>query len=293
MNKSDYASQEPARITVDIDGGDIAGWRWMNEHKPPLLFCHATGFCASVYKRMLQAVSADFDIFAIDLRGHGRSTLPADPRRLRSWNIYARDIAAFLDHSHKTDWTLAGHSMGGVTITMAAQGRADIRALKLIEPVAIPPSYALAAKTPFWGFFARNIPLVRQAARRRAAWPDRASAAASYTRKALFAHWADGVLADYLEDGLAETPEGVRLACEPAWEAATFAAHANDFWTAVAKAPAPITVLAADHPSTTTRADARERFKRRGASVTLISGVSHLAPMENPGLVADFIAGMS
>ncbi len=289
MKKNDMMGAAPVRMATDMDGGALAGWRWPNAQKPPLLFCHATGFCASVYKQMLQALSADFDIYALDLRGHGRTELAADPDQLQSWNIYARDISQFLNAHKRTNWILAGHSMGAVTATMAARGRNDIDALKLIEPVAMPPLLAYAAKLPIWPYCARRLPLVQQAARRRSHWPDRAAAQSSYARKKLFAGWSEGVLSDYLEDGLCEDGEGVSLACAPRWEAATFAAQANHFWKAVADAPAAVSVLAADHPSTTTGSVARNRFSRFGASVALVGDVSHLAPMENPDLVAKFV----
>lgn len=281
----------PTRFTHDTAEGALAGWRWPNEGKPPLLFCHATGFCASVYKQMLQLLSDDFDIFALDMRGHGRTSLPVDPHGLRSWRIYARDISAFLDWRSQNAWTLSGHSMGAVTAAMAATGRCDIQALKLIEPVAMHPLYALAAKTPFWGLAAARIPLVRQASKRRSAWRDKAAAQASYARKALFRKWVDGVLEDYLEDGLTKTANGVALACDPVWEAATFAAQANDFWPAVARAPAPVAVLAAGPGSSTVGPDARRRFRRCGAAVTSADSACHLIPMEDPVLSAEFILG--
>jgi len=291
MTKGDAARDAPTRMTTAIGGGVIAGWHWSQAGKPPLLFCHATGFCASVYKQMLQALSADFDVFAIDLRGHGRTRLDANPDHLRSWNIYARDIAEFLNFQNKTNWTLAGHSMGAIAATMAARGRTDIASLKLIEPVAMPPLLALAAKMPIWSFYAQRLPMVQQAARRRSAWPDRAAVEATYARKRLFAAWADGVLSDYLEDGLCDIADGVSLACAPRWEAATFAAQANPFWAALAHAPAPVSVLAADHPSTTAPGAAQRRFARFGAAVALVGGVSHLAPMEDPDLAARFVLG--
>lgn len=273
------------------EDGALAGLRWARADKPPLLYCHATGFCASAYKQMLQILSADFDVYALDMRGHGRTALPADPPALRSWDVYAGDVAAFLDREDRRDWTLAGHSMGAVTAALAARGRDDIRALKLIEPVAPPPVFAFAAKTPLWPLLSRRIPLVAQAARRRAAWPDRAAVAENYAGKALFRNWAEGVLADYLEDGLTQTAEGVRLSCDPAWEAATFAAQANDFWGAVRRAPAPVSVLVADHPTTTAGSGARRRLRRFGAVVTATAAASHLAPLEKPGFAAQFVAG--
>ncbi|MEO1136065.1 MAG: alpha/beta hydrolase [Pseudomonadota bacterium] len=282
---------EPQEITVPLEDGDMAGLHWRAGGKQPLLFLHATGFCASVYKQMLTHLSGAYDIYALDLRGHGRSALPADPARLKSWHVYAADVCAFLDQQGREGWVLAGHSMGAATAVMAARGRADVAALQLIEPVAMPALFSLAARTPFWRFLAARIPMVSQAARRRNGWPNREAVKASYARKPIFKSWRPGVLEDYLEGGLREDGEGVALACDPKWEAATFAAHANDFWAAARVAPAPISVYAANHPSSTVPAMARRGFRRLGACVTEKSGPTHLAPMEEPAELANFLAG--
>lgn len=283
------------RFCVDIGDGAVAGWRWPTAGAPPLVFSHATGFCASAYKKMLRRLAGVFDVYAVDLRGHGRTSLPTDAARLRNWMIYARDLRALLDRlsaraGDDRRWTLAGHSCGAVVSVLAARGRRDIAALALVEPVAMPPRTALAARLPFWRAQARRFPLVKGALERRAEWPDRDAVLKSYERKRLFSTWAAGALEDYLEDGLIETAEGVRLACDPGWEAATFAAHGHDFWGAVAAAPAPITVLGADDKSSTLFGRAPRRFERRGAVVRRLQGVTHLLPLENPGAAADFIA---
>ncbi len=284
------AEPDPIRFTVSLDDGTLAGLRWKNDQAPPLLFCHATGFCASAYKQMLSRLAANFDVYALDMRGHGRTTLPADARSLRSWRLYAADIARFLDLKSESGWTLAGHSMGGVTATLAAQNRKDVAALRLIEPVVMPALYTMAAHSPVWPLIAGRLPIVRQAARRRSRWPAREDALAAYGRKGLFRGWAEGVLADYLEDGLTKDNEGVRLSCAPQWEAATFAAQANDFWGAVRGAPAPVAALAAADPGSTFPPYARRRLARAGFRIEEAPGVSHLIPMERPDIAAQFVA---
>jgi pimeloyl-ACP methyl ester carboxylesterase len=283
---------EPVRFSASLSGGSMAGWRWVNDDAPPLLFCHATGFCASVYKQMLQHLSGVYDVFALDMRGHGKTDLPADPKRLRSWDIYARDIAAFLDSQKREGWTLAGHSMGGVVVTVAAKNRPDIAALRLIEPVVMPAYLTFAARTPFWRLASARIPIVRGAAKRRASWPDRNQVLKSYQRKRIFSGWAEGVLGDYLEDGLvvADGACGVSLACDPRWEAATFAAHANDFWGAIRSSGVPVRVLAADEASSTIPGRARMRCDSLGVRVRELAGLTHLAPMEDPARCAEFLA---
>lgn len=283
------------RFAVALPEGSVAGWRFQNSGAPRLLFCHANGFCASAYRKMLSLLAPRFDVFAIDLRGHGRTSLPADPRKLRDWRVYAGDIAAVLDHPSMQGgtWILAGHSCGAASAALAAEGRTDVARLALIEPVAPPPALALIASTPLWPVLAGRMPLARNARARRSRWTDREAARLSYSRKALFSAWAPGALEDYLKDGLREEGGEAVLACAPEWEAASFMAQAHDFWGAIARAPGPVRVLAADHPGSTLFAGAARRFARLGAEVTMQRGAGHLLPMEAPEAAAAFLGQSS
>lgn len=295
MTSEDQAFAQ-RRVMVPLDGGEISVLRYGARGARPMLFAHANGFCASAYRQMFEALGDRFDIFGIDLRGYGATKLAIDPSRHQSMDIFAGDIRALVpaltsQFELSQKWIFAGHSLGGATVTLAAAGRNDVAALRLIEPAAMPQSWALAAQTPFWPMIAEKIPLVRAARGRRAVWPDRASVKTSYAKKPFFSNWAPGVLDDYLADGLRETGEGVVLSCAPAWEAATFAGHRHDFWGALKRAPGPVSVLAAEHPTTTVPVSSIRSFERRGARVIRSSGQTHLIPLENPGMAAEFLAG--
>ena len=284
--------EAPTRALFAAPGGDVAGWRWRPDGRPPLVFLHATGFCASTYRRALEPLAADFDVFALDLRGHGRTTLPADPGGLRDWTPFARDVAALLPEiAGGRPVILAGHSLGAVVATLVAAGRDDVAALRLVEPVILPSALSLMARTPIWRrYLGPRLPLARGARGRRSHFDSRDEALQSYARKPFFARWAEGVLDDYLEDGLRDDGAKVRLACAPAYEAAIFAAHAHDFWGAARRARAPISVfVAADPAQSTARSAARARLRLLGARVEAAAGVTHLAPMEDPAAVAAFL----
>lgn len=282
--------------TFALRDGEIAARCWPRPGAPRLLFAHATGFCATAYRAMLTILSERFDVVAIDLRGHGRSALPADPARLHDISPFVRDIDEVLDQlaaDAGEGILLAGHSLGASAALMAARGRRDIAGLTMVEPVVIGDLIAALAATPAWPLVASRIPLVKGARARRAFWPERAAARAGYARKALFARWAEGCLDDYLADGLVELDGGVGLACAPDWEAAIFESQKLSVWRAAKAAPAPLSVLVADHPSTTVSRAARRRFRRLGAAVETAPAVSHLVPFERPDLAARFIAGAS
>ncbi len=191
----------PRRMRVAIRGGEVALLRYGAPGAAPLLFAHANGFCASAYRQMFGAIAAQFDIFAVDMRGHGRTQLPAHPQGHRSMAVFGEDLrqtkralGAFV--APVASWIFAGHSLGGVAAALAAAGDDSVAALRLIEPVAMPRSWSAIAATPVWPPIARRIPLVKRALRRRREWPSRDAALASYAAKKFFAGWAPGVLDD-------------------------------------------------------------------------------------------------
>jgi pimeloyl-ACP methyl ester carboxylesterase len=275
------------RVSFALADGEMAGWHFVSPGKPRLVFVHANGFCASAYRQVLEPLSADFDILAPDLRGHGRSTLPADPARHRSWDVYARDLLALIDQLDEKPVALAGHSMGAVSSLLAAARLAEVPKLALVEPVVLPVSVYLMSSGPFGGLMKDRLPISRQARRRRNGWPDAAAALSRYANHPTFKRWAEGTLADYLEDGLAETPDGgVKLACDPFWEAANYEAQGHDLGRAARKAAPQAYVLKAQHGSTVVRPGA---LTRRGAKLTRMDRVGHLAPMEKPGAVTAWL----
>lgn len=293
-----------------------------------IVFIHATGFCASTYKQVFANNQFDVDIFAPDMRGHGRTRLPTDPKRLRSWSTYSEDIHEFLDNlkngrvlqcegaladkkfdAIKGPILLAGHSMGAVTALMASKNRDDIAGAVMIEPVIIPDIASKFAASPLWSLVASRFPIAAKAEQRRNQWDSRDAVFESYKQKPIFANWHDGMLRDYLEDGLRpishenydEGASGVELSCTPSWEAATFRAQANSFWSAlraltkvkhtsdVARGALPIHVLAGRVKGSTISAQAEAQLQKAGIKTIREEEYGHLLPMENPALAARFL----
>lgn len=274
--------------TFALPDGEMAALIWPRPGAARLLFVHGNGFNARSGAKLLERLAERYEIVAPDLRGHGATSLPADPATHRSWHVYARDLIAMLDQLDPRPLVLAGHSMGGVTALLTAEMMdAKPLGLALIDPVILPRGFYRFNHTPLWHLARNRLPLVKGALRRTNFWPDVEAVKARYAARPPFLHWADGVLDDYLAGGLKPVEGGLALACDPRWEAANYASHRHDPVRAARKAGAPVRVLKAEQASTVVDAKGLERA---GAVITLLPGHSHLAPMEDPAVCADWVA---
>ncbi|MCR5879828.1 alpha/beta fold hydrolase [Phenylobacterium sp. J367] len=128
------------RIELPARGGAIAAYEIGPADRPiDLVFSHANGFNARTYLSILAPVAATRRILLPDIRGHGRTALPADPAGRADWTDARDDLLALLDVLDLGDVTLAGHSMGAtVSLLAAAEAPARVRDLVLFEPVIMP-----------------------------------------------------------------------------------------------------------------------------------------------------------
>lgn len=258
---------------------------------PAAHFSHATGLCAGVYTPLAQKLRSHLSLCGMDDRGHGRTSAPADPKKLKSWDIFADDLANFFEHL-KEPAIAMGHSRGATASLLLAIKRPDlIRALVLIDPTILPFSWMwwwhLAQKTGL----ARRTPIVATAARRRYIWPDRPTMLESYGRKAVFRSWQREFLEAYVESGTEITSDGkIKLRCAPAWESRCFAVCPHDIWRHIPRLKLPTLVLYGA-ASDTFRPSAARRFKAKvpAAKMVPLEGTGHFVPMDRPDDTVEII----
>ena len=266
-------------------GGEMAVLEWGPADRPiDLVFLHANGFDALAYRRLLAPIAETCRVMAPDQRGHGATSLLAEPSGRRDWSDLAHDLLALCEAAAVAGAVVAGHSMGGTVALLAAAERPAVaRRLCLVDPVILPRNRAPSQG----GAGAETSPLYQGALRRRRRWPDRAAAIAAYRGRGAFAGWDEAMLVDYVEAGFVdEAATGVRLACAPEWEAANYLAHDHDPWAALAAFPGPVEILRAgtdstcafDGPAAADSAGDRVRVR------TLAAG-THFMPMRQPAAV--------
>jgi pimeloyl-ACP methyl ester carboxylesterase len=280
----------PVSRSFDASDGTFHYLDWGGKG-PPAHFSHATGLCAGAYTPLIGELDGRLHFLGMDDRGHGRTRAAADPKKLKSWNTFASDLAFFFEQFDKPVIAM-GHSRGAVASLLLAVRRPDlISALVLIDPTILPLSWMwwwyLAKKTGV----ARWVPIAATAARRRYRWPNRESILENYRQKTVFRSWQEGFLEAYVDYGTEPAEDGgIQLCCHPAWEARAFATCNHDVWRYIHRIEQPTLLLFGDTSDICLPA-AVKRFARCAphAEIRALERTSHFVPMERPREVATAI----
>ena len=83
----------------------------------PIILLHGYSDSWFSYSRVLTPLARESRVYALDLRGHGRTDKPATGYRMRD---LAADVVAFMDAKGIARATVIGHSMGGFVAQQVA-----------------------------------------------------------------------------------------------------------------------------------------------------------------------------
>lgn len=287
---------QPRRLFVPVSNrygeGQMAVLDFGPVERPvDLVFAHANGFNAYTYRQLLSGLAGHLRIWAVDLRGHGHTTLPAKVQGRRNWHDHRDDLISLLETMDGPPMALCGHSIGGTAgLLAAAKVPHRISRLILLDPVIWSFATMAVFNTPLLNRVAARAPIVQSTLRRRARFDSREQAFKSWRGRGAFKGWPDEVLHDYLAEGLIEDGEGLRLACTPAWEASNYASQAHNPWRALRRYDGPVQVLRAETGSlcALTQPSAGAQL-----SIRTITGGGHLFPMTHPQVVREVLSDLA
>lgn len=269
---------------------------WSGQSGPWLHVATANGFSPQVYRTMLNSLEHPYRICSAPF-----APLQAnrDPLQIQTWHQLADELRRSLRQAGAEQILGVGHSVGAVvSMLAAAQDPGLFRALVLIDPVIFS-----GLRAWLWHGMKRfgqtqKLPLVSRAARRREHWNSREEVLQNYAAKPFFAAWADGVLDDYLRNGLIDDDDGsVHLRYSPAWEARIFATAPHHVWSEISSLNIPLMLIRGGR-SDAFLSGAAKRFAwvQKNARCELIPDASHLVPMEQPqacaALIDDFFTSL-
>ena len=275
-----------------------------NKDKPGFQFAHATGFNALTYKELLEPLSDNFNVRAVDARGHGFTKLKANPQDMYDWKIYCDDliksVELFVEKTQKPI-ILSGHSMGAASAIQVAAIRPDlVSGLVLVDPVLmtnkIKVIFKIGRKYPLF----KNFPIIKQGMmmseatkKRRRYWKNKEEIFNSYKNKLIFKTWTETTIRNYIEGGTELIGDETRLTCDPLWEAATFSSWKHDAMGLIDKLNCPITLLQAEFNSTARGNGPRKLMQQDKLGVhKIVKGSTHFLPMEFPNIIKEEIISL-
>ena len=106
----------------DLDGRQI-NYAKGPKNGPPLLLIHGISGRWQDWGGVSEALSTDWQVYAVDLRGHGKSEWTPEGYH---WRLYSQDQVEFLERVIGEPAHIIGHSLGGVTALGVNALRSDL-----------------------------------------------------------------------------------------------------------------------------------------------------------------------
>ena len=117
---------------IEVGGTRLAYRVWGSPGAEPLVLLHALGEGGADWDVVAPAFARHWQVYAPDLRGHGRSDWPGD----YSVELMEADILGFLDALKLDRVDLIGHSMGGLVAYLLAGDHPERVSRLILEDVA-------------------------------------------------------------------------------------------------------------------------------------------------------------
>jgi len=246
----------------------------------PVLLSHPTGFHGVAWQPVAERlVARGRRVWSFDFRGHGDSD--KTPDGTYSWDGFADDAQAVLEHLELAGdprLLAVGHSKGATSLMTVAWRLPDaIPRIWAFEPIVF-PRYDASLQDP-------DNPMSASARRRRAVWPSRDAAIASYGSKYPLDVLTDEALHAYVDYGMRDLPDGtVTLKCVPEDEATIYTMGVvNGLWDRLGELRTPVLVADGETSTAIPPSLAGQIVDRlHDGRLELWTGRGHFGPMEDP-----------
>lgn len=122
----------PKDVYFDVNGQQIYAKQWSVGGTPLILLHHIGGACG-IWDMVAPSFANDFQVLAVDLRGHGLSSNP--PQGYRWAEDMAEDVVQLIEQLNAESVVLAGYSLGAlVSIPVTVKLAGKVSALVLEDP---------------------------------------------------------------------------------------------------------------------------------------------------------------
>lgn len=120
--------------SIDVGEVSVSYQLAGNPAGQPVVLLHGLGDSGQDWIPVLAELATTFQVFVLDLRGHGNSSRPGT----YSFELMRDDVLGFLDAVGLTRVALVGHSMGAVVAVLVAQAAPDRVTQLVLEDATVP-----------------------------------------------------------------------------------------------------------------------------------------------------------
>lgn len=244
--------------------------KWSNKNATKrAVLIHSLAMNAEFWEPTVKSLDPDWDVIAIDCRGHGQSDKPAGPYSVA---LFADDVASVMDDAGWENAVVGGASMGGcVALSFAENHASRISGLYLIDT------------TSWYGDTAIDD------------WEERGQKAVNGGLESMIGfqktRWFSESFVDQNE-GIVNAAVDVFLANKPAayLETCRMLGRCNQSH-ALASIAVPTKILVGEQDYATPVAMASSMQEAiAGSTLTVIPNVRHFTPLEVPDKIAELLA---
>jgi pimeloyl-ACP methyl ester carboxylesterase len=251
-----------------------------------LHFAHPNAYTPACFQQLINPLLPYYHVRSVIHRPLWPGAKLAD---VSSWEMMADDMIQFFDEQGMANMIGVGHSMGAVMTMLAAVKRPSLFShLILIEPVFLPPQVVELSRSHPETF--EQIPIIKNARKRRYQWPNRQAAFDHFRGKKAFCYWPDQSLWDYVNYGMREDGDEVTLTYTREWEAHCYTLAAHSGWEVFPQVQQPLLVIrGAESDALWPESWALLQQLQPQAQFKQFEDAGHMIVMERPSLMADLI----
>ena len=244
----------------------------------PLIIAHAAGFCADAYAPVANELQNRFEVWGMDLRGHGDSPVPAGGDF--SWDGMARDVLTVVRALGRGPAAFFGHSLGGgAGLRAEALVPGTFSSMYVYEPAVLPD---------IDGIDVASRDMAKLVRRRRSVFGSRAEAALRLSARPPFDTMCADALVAFTQYGLREIDgRAYELKCSPENEAMVYESLDKITVAQIADVSVPV-MLAIGERENGLPALAAPMIMSALSDARLVGypNLGHLGPFERPRQVA-------
>ena len=255
-------------------------------------FLHANGYPPACYQPFLDLLKTQYHVFGMLLRPLWPNS---DPEDIQDWHPLSDDLLQFLAGKQTEPVIGVGHSIGAiVTLRAALRDPGKFRALVLIDPVLVVPSFMLSWQVVrILGLADRLHPLIAGAKKRRRSFDSLETVFRGYRNRPVFRYLSDENIRIYIQGITRQAEDGsYSLVYSPDWETQIYRTGMHDFdlWRGLPKLEVPILFIrGAETDTFLVQAANLVKHRQPKARVETVPESTHLLPLERPREVFNII----